>query len=164
MRIWPKNEIHSSLLAAALLVFVLGQRGAGFMVFFVAFALLIWIPYSAYVMVKKPEIRASQLARLCIWVLVVPLLFGIHYIRQKITRRHADEIVAAIDGYSRTHGHYPATLEEIGISRKRLKDRLGFSAYFFNAGKPDFFYHGTFTPYAMCRYDFNAGAWRCRPD
>ena len=134
------------------------------MVFFVMLALLVWIPYSAYVMVKKPGIRASQLARLCIWVLVVPLLFGVHYLRQKIARRNADEIVAMIDGYSKAHGHYPPTLEETGISRKQLKDKLGFAAYFFDQGKPSFFYHGTFTPYAVCRYDFRAGEWSCRPD
>jgi len=105
MRMWPKNRIYSSLLAAALSAFILGQRGLGFMVF--VFALLIW---------------------------------------------------------TRTHGHCPATLEETGISREDLKDKLGFAAYFFDQGKPNFFYHATFTPYAVCSCDFKAGAWRCRPD
>jgi len=44
-------------------------------------------------LVRTPEIRASRLARLCIWVLVVPILFGVHYFRQKTTRRNADQIV-----------------------------------------------------------------------
>lgn len=165
MRIWPKNKIYSSLLAAALLVLLFGQRGMGFMVLFVVLALLIWIPYSAYVVMTKPAIRTSQLARVCIWMLVVPLVYGIHYIRDEITRHNADEMVAAINSFSRTHGHYPPTIEEIGINRQRLKDKLGIpSGYFFHDGNPSFFYPGTFTPFALCDYDFQTSRWSCRPD
>ncbi|MGA8049635.1 MAG: hypothetical protein WCA09_05600 [Burkholderiales bacterium] len=160
----PKKKIRSSLLAAAIVVFIVGMPGSGFMVFLVALPLLVWIPCSVYVMITKPEMRTNQLIRVGIWVLVVPLLYGIHYFRQVTTRRNADEIVAEVNGFSRMHGRYPLTLDEIGISRKKLKEKLGFSGYLIYTGKPRLWYHTTMTPFGMCDYHFETGSWICRPD
>lgn len=158
------KKIHSSLLAAAIVVFIVGLPGSGFMVFLVALPLLVWIPYSVYVIITKPEMRTNQLIRVGIWVLVVPLLYGIHYFRQVTTRRNADEIVAEVNSFSRIHGRYPATLDEIGINRQNLKGKLGYSSYFFNAGKPILFYKKTMTPFGICDYHFETGSWICRAD
>ena len=164
MRKEPMKKINSSLLAAAIVVFMVGLPGSGFMVFLIALPLLVWIPYSVYVIITKPEMRTNQLIRVGIWVLVVPLLYGIHYFRQVTTRRNADEIVAEVNSFSRIHGRYPATLDEIGISRQNLKGKLGYSSYFLNAGKPILFYHTTMTPLGVCSYYFETGSWICRSD
>lgn len=151
--------------AAGLSVLLFAQRGLGFMVILVAVALLVWIPYSAYAAITKPEIRTSQLVRVLIWMLVVPLVFGIHNIRRERMRRDADKLVARIDEYLRTHGHYPATVDEIGTSRQQVRDMFGSpSGYFLLNGRPSLFYPATFAPFAACSYDFKAAKWACRAD
>jgi len=165
MRLWPRNKILATLLAAGLSVLLFAQKFLGFMVIFVALALLVWIPYSAYVAITKPDIRTSQLVRVLIWMLVVPVVFGIHHLRQERMRRDADKLVARIDEYLRTHGHYPATVDEIGMSRPQVKSMLGSpSGYFLLNGRPSLFYPATFAPFAACSYDFKAAKWACHAD
>ena len=161
----PWREIRVTLLEAAVVVFVLAQRGVGFMVIFMVLGLLVWIPYSFFVIARKPEQRRWRLACIGIWVLAVPLVYGVHSYRHETTRRNADEMVAAIEAFHRASGRYPATLDEIGIDREQVKDRLGSMAgYFVQNGKPHLGYPDTFTPFGYCRYGFDKHAWRCIVD
>ena len=165
MKWLPWREIRLPLLEAAVAVVVLGQRGLGFTVVFVVLGLLVWIPYSLYRMAKKPEQKRWRLAVMGIWLLVVPIVHGIHAHRHETTRRNADQMVAAIEAFHRANGRYPATLDEIGIGREQVKDRLGsMSGYFVKNGEPRLGYPDTFTPFGYCHYDFGKHAWRCRVD
>ena len=161
----PWREIRLPLLEAAVAVVVLGQRGLGFTVIFVVLGLLVWIPYSLYRMAKKPEQKRWRLAVMGIWLLVAPLVYGVHAWRHETTRRNADRMVAAIEAFHRTNGRFPATLDEIGIDREQVKDKLGsMSGYLLDKGKPHLGYPDTFTPFGYCSYDFEKRAWRCRED
>jgi hypothetical protein len=159
-----KKKIYSSLLAAALMVLILGQRHAGFMLYVVVLPLLIWLPYSAFVIVKKPDVRASQLARVSIWIVAIALVAGIHYIRHKTTRHNADEIVAAINNFLTTHGRCPTTIDEIGIDQQQLKKKLGLSGYACEDGKPQLFYAVTYMAFDTYHYDFGSGVWKYDAD
>lgn len=159
MPIEIKKKIYASLLAAGLMVLILGQKHAGFMLYVIVLPLLIWIPYSAYVMVRKPDIRALQLARVSIWIVAIALVAGIHYIRHNTTRHSAEEIVSAIDKFSAMHGHCPANLDEVGISSEQLRKKLGMSGYSCDEGTPHLFYAATYIVYDTYHYDFKRGSW-----
>ena len=161
----PWREIRLPLLEAAVAVVVLGQRGLGFTVVLLVLGLLVWVPYSLYRMARKPEQRRWRLAIMGIWLLVVPLVYGIHAHRHETTRHSAAEMVAAVEAFHRTNGRYPATLDEVGIGREQVKDRLGsMSGYLVDKGRPHLGYPDTFTPFGYCSYDFEARAWKCRDD
>jgi len=92
-------------------------------------------------------------------------VYGIHHYRHETTRRNADEMVAAVEAFHRANGRYPAALDEVGIDREQVKDRLGsMSGYFVQKGKPHLGYPDTFTPFGYCGYDFDKRAWRCLAD
>lgn len=154
-----RKKLVPTLLAAAIMALILGQSHAGFMLLFVAMALLAWIPYSAYVMFRKPDIRALQLARISIWLFAVVLVAGIHYLRHETTRRNANEIVASIKLFSAAHGRCPATLDEVGISPQQLKEKLGKSGYECRDGKPFIFYAATYIVFDTYSYNFAANQW-----
>lgn len=156
-------KARSSLLWAAIVVFLLALPGAGFMIVFVVAGLLIWVPYAVFRMARRPDERAWRLARVGIWVLTVPLLYGIHHFRDQSARRNADQLVAAVEAFERAHGRYPASPEEIGLARQRVRDKLGAMGVYANfKGEPFLGYHTTFTPFGFCDYDFKQRAWRCR--
>jgi hypothetical protein len=160
----PKKKIFPTLLTAGLMVFILGQNHAGFMLYVVVVPLLIWIPYSVYLMFRRPDVRASQLARVTIWMVAIALVAGIHYIRHKTTRQNADEIVAAINNFSTTHGRCPETIDEIGINQQQLMEKLGLSGYACKDGNPRLFYAVTYVVFDTYDYDFGSGAWKYDAD
>jgi hypothetical protein len=159
-----KKKIYFSLAAAALMVFLLGQNHAGFILYFVLFALLFWIPYSVYVIYRRPDARASQLARVAIWLVAVALVVGIHYIRHETTRHNADEIAASINKFMATHSRCPVTLDEVGITQQQRKDLLGISGYSCEVGKPFLFYAVTYAAFDVFQYDFQTKSWEYRAD
>ena len=116
-----RKKLYSTMAAAALMALILGQRHAGFMLYIAIIPLAIWIPYSVFVMVRKPERRLLQLALVSSWVLAVLLVAGTHYFRHEATRRNAEEIVAAIKDFKTKRGSYPLTLDEVGIGRRRSR-------------------------------------------
>lgn len=155
-----KKQILSSLLAAALVMFVLCQAHAGFAVVFVLLIQFIWLPYSIVIAIAEPKIRRLQLTRVAIWVGAVAIIVAVHYIRHEVTRRNANEIVASINNYTAQHGHCPATTDDIGITREELKSKLGFWSYYeCKGGKQTFFYGVTYAPFETYDYDFAGGTW-----
>ena len=156
-----RKKLYSTIAAAALMALILGQRHAGFMLYLAIIPLAIWIPYSVVVMVRKPERRLLQLALVSCWVLAVLLVAGIHYFRHEATRRNADDIVAAIKEFKTKRGSYPLTLDEVGIGRTALKDKLGsFSGYNRDVvGTPALFYAATWIVFDTYEYDFRTDSW-----
>ncbi|MDD4963687.1 MAG: hypothetical protein PHI11_07200 [Gallionella sp.] len=159
-----KRKIYSSLLLAAVTVLLVAQSGAGFVLLLLFWPLFIWASYSAYIILFVPEGRTNQLIRVMIWVVAVALMVGIHHLRYVTTRQNADAIVATIHRYAVTHGKYPATLDEVGINRQQLRDKLGWSGYYCETGTPRFFYKGTYLPFESYHYDFSQNVWKHRSD
>lgn len=89
----------------------------------------------------------------------------LNHLRQATTRHNADETVAAINSFAGAHGRYPATLDEIGIDRRQVRDKLGsMSGYSYDKGQPHLGYPDTFTPFGYCGNDFAKSSWRCLAD
>ncbi len=156
---------RSSLLGAGLFVFVLSARHMGFALIFMAIVWLFWLPYSVYVILRKPAHRLSQLIRVLIWMIAAGLVTGVHIIRHYTIRQRADVIVTKISDYSHQHGNYPATLSEIGMTSDMLKEELGPAFYYpRDTQPPNFFYGVTFEPFAVYSYDFERQIWEYIPD
>lgn len=154
-----KTQIYTTLLLATLFAVAGSQRNAGGIVALAVLALLGWVPWSAYVILRKPGLRASQLARLSIWLVAVAVAAGMNHMHQETMRKDADDIVAAIDRYVAVHRDCPETLDEIGISRDELTDMLGYSGYACVKGRPMLFYASPGFGFAKYRYDFATHAW-----
>jgi hypothetical protein len=126
--------------------------------------MLIWIPYSVYVIIRKPDLRVNQLSRVGIWIVAVFIVTGFHFEFAKSTKRSANEIVLAIDNYTKKFGHCPAQLEDLGLNLTQLKAKLGMSGYYCNNGKPSLFYVSTYTIGDTNVYNFDKKVWEYQPD
>lgn len=123
---------------------------------FVAIGLAFWLPYSVFVIVRKPEKRRLQSLKVGIWVLVLAIVLAIHFVRHREARSHADAVVRKIERYRETQGLYPERLEEIGISQADLKEKLVMPHY---SNRPTFYYANTMVAFHMWSYDFSAHQW-----
>jgi hypothetical protein len=154
-----KKQFYMTLLWSILLAFFLSRPHAGFMIYIFALPLLIWLIYSSYVAITKPEQRKWRLLRMAVWIASVLVILGIHHDRRVTARHYADGIVAALNEYENEHGVYPDSLDMIGVSRQQLKEHLGLSGYFYDKGKPSLFYADTFVVFQTHHYDFQKNAW-----
>ncbi|MES2299002.1 MAG: hypothetical protein V4582_18300 [Pseudomonadota bacterium] len=129
------------------------------MLLMVAVPLVPWCLYSLYVITTQPSRRTLQAKKVAYWVLGIATIIAVHVYRHISTRTAANEIVARIVDYSKTHGTCPPTLEAIGSSNAVLKEKLGLSGYFCKNGNPALFYGTTYVPFETESYDFEHGLW-----
>ncbi|MGZ3254303.1 MAG: hypothetical protein ACXU7D_08380 [Burkholderiaceae bacterium] len=155
-----QKTLRNTVIAATLVVLLLAQRYAGFMLIFVSIPMLLWIPYSIYDAITKPDRRRLQVLRILAWLAVISMVGVIHYIRHELTRQNANEIVAAINDYTIRNKRCSAKIEELGITRKELTDKLGsWSYYECKDEKQIFFYGVTYIVFDAYRYDFSNRKW-----
>lgn len=153
----------SSLLAAGLLALICSQRYTGIFLDAFFFVWVFWLPYSAYVLLRKPAARRRQLWRLAIWFGAAGWIALVHTYHHHAARHYADEVVAKIEAYRSSAQRYPASLDDIGISNEAFHQRLSFAHYSADNGNPSLFYAGTFEPFSTYAYDFRLHTWRYRP-
>lgn len=148
------------MIMAIILVLTLGQRHAGFLAFALILPFVVWLTYSAYVIVKKPYARTTQLICIFVWVVAVEFIGGAHYIWHATARRDANYVVIAIATFSKVAGNCPRTLDWLGLKREQLEDKLGENyRYTCVGGKPTFSYVATYTVFDTYAYDFEKGVW-----
>lgn len=94
-----------------------------------------------------------------ITALVLTLAYG-----ERTNRKSANEIVAQLEAYTASHGKCAATLEDIGMRRAELQDKLGGGGYLCKDGKPFFYYRVSFSPYSWWVYNFGSHEWQYRED
>ena len=154
-----------SAAGALFLTFICLQAHAGFFLYFFIPVWLFWLPYSAYVIARKPEARKLQTIRVGLWLSAALLIACVHVFRHNSARHTADEVVSKVQSYSATHGHYPPSLTEIGLSKEELRTKLRMGFYHRDeAGKPFFIYAATFEPFSTFSYDFGKQLWVYQPD
>jgi hypothetical protein len=156
------RSIRSTLISVAIVILLLAQRYAGFVLFLLALPLVPWLLYSVCIIVTKPARRTQQAVKAAIWVLAVVTVIGIHYGLHVSTRASADEVVSAIRKYSDEHGGYPPNLRAIGLSDADLRAKLGMSRYGLHSGQPFLSYASTFEIFAWETYDFENRRWEHR--
>ena len=159
-----KSNLYISLALAAAFAWITSIWGQGIFVKLSIIVMMVWLPYSAIVMLFRPARRWAQLARVVIWVGAVALAGGIHYVRHEAVMKRANEITAAVMQYTAAHGHCPATMDEIGVSREQLRNDLGRADYRCEGGKPEFFFLDSYDGFDRYHYDFDAKGWVFQPD
>ncbi|KAF0161915.1 MAG: hypothetical protein FD157_4062 [Rhodocyclaceae bacterium] len=155
-----KRKIYSATITAVIVVLTVGQRHAGFLLILGALPLAVWLTWSAWVIVRRPYARLGQLICVAVWLLALALLAGIHYVWHQSVRRDANEIVKAINAYSASYGRCPNNIDNFGIKREVLEEKLGDNySYACNAGKAKLSYVATFTIFDTYAYDFEKDVW-----
>jgi hypothetical protein len=123
---------------------------------YVAIFLIFWLPYSLYMIVRKPERRKVQSIKIGIWFLMIAIVLTIHQVRKVDTRNYAGSVVLKIEQFHQNQGRYPDSLDQIGISQAELKDKLSLPHY---SNKPQFYYADTVTIFHLWTYDFGRHEW-----
>lgn len=155
-----KRKIYSATIMAVIAVLTIGQRHAGFLLALGGLPLVVWLTWSAWVIVRRPYARLGQLICVGVWLVALALLAGIHTVWHQSARRNADSIVKAIDAYSTSYGRCPQSIEHLGIKREVLVEKLGENyTYACNYGKARLAYVATFTIFDTYAYDFEKDAW-----
>jgi len=119
---------------------------------YVGIFLLFWVPYSLYVIIRKPDRRKVQSLKIGIWVLMIVAVLAIHQVRKVYTRDFADSVVQKIELFRKQEGRYPDSLEEAGFRSQEIRSKLSMAHY---ANKPAFYYADTVMIFHMWRYDFD---------
>ena len=152
----PGHPVRDTLVAACLIGALLSVKGMASGLVLVALAMVFWLPYSLVVIARNPERRRVQSLKVGIWILMLAAVLAVHFVRHVQVRSHADAIVLKIEQFRDARGRYPASLEEMGMSRTELKDRLGSVHY---SNKPHFYYDNTFAAFHLWSYDFREHEW-----
>ncbi len=159
-----KTNLYISLALAAAFTWLASVWGTGVFHKLAIIVMMVWLPYSVIVIALKPARRRAQLTRVAIWGGAVALAGGIHYARHQAVMKHANEISAAVVQYTAAHGHCPATLDEIGVSREQFKDELGHGYYHCEGDELSLFFSDSYDAFDTYFYDFEAKAWVFQPD
>jgi hypothetical protein len=154
-----KKQILKSSAWALLVVLFLSMPMAGFMAHLLVLWLILWLPYAAYLYLKKPESRVLAAAVSAIWVTALLLSIGVNWARHLSVRADADKFVSMIEQFHVEHQRYPDSLDEARISRAEMSDKLGLSSYLLKDGSPVFFYQVTYIVFDTWFYDFTKKEW-----
>jgi hypothetical protein len=133
--------------------------GNGFMLCLVTVPLLVWVLYNLARAISDPPRRKFRLAQIGIWVFALAATAGVHALYHYRARQYADEIVVKIGDWRAAHGHYPRSIEDIGMNREELRSRRAVYGYGAEDIYPRLFYADTFEIYVHWYYDFERKEW-----
>lgn len=152
----------SSILLWSVVTLVLAQQHAAL------FAILTFPFVLFYVLLRLVflRLRKRALAHLGVTLALIATSYmvvaAVHFVRYKEARRMGDEVVQRIRLYKETHGIYPGSSREVGLSPEALKPwRIHYSS---DNGEPVLFYPSTQVPFDQYWYNFRQSAWEYRPD
>lgn len=151
-----KHPLLRTVIAALVLGILFSMKMMAVGLVYVGIFLIFWLPYSVYVIVKKPERRKIQSYKVGIWFLMIATVLATHQVRKVYTREYANSVVLKIEQFQLKQGRYPSSLEEIGINQAELKDKLSLPHY---SHKPQFYYADTVMIFHMWTYDFGRREW-----
>ena len=151
-----KHPLLQTAIAAIVLGALFSMKMAAVGLAYVAIFLIFWLPYSLYVVFRRPDKRKVQLYKIGIWFLMIAIVLAIHQVRKLVTRNYADSVVLKIEQFHQKQGRYPDSLEEVGISRAELKDKLDMPHY---SNKPQLYYADTVMIFHLWTYDFGNQSW-----
>ena len=145
-----------TLVVAGLIGTFCSMRMAASGLVFVAIGLIFWLPYSLFLIVKRPALQKVQAQKIGIWFLMIAAVLAIHQVRKVQTREYADSVVQRIEEFRQREGRYPDSLKDVGFSAEEIGNNLGIARY---ASKPMFYYPDTTLIFHMWRYDFDKHEW-----
>lgn len=153
-------NIKGALIGSAILLALTLPRNSGFIIFLFLFFLIPVSIQSLVIMLRDKNQRKTRGLKLAIWSFAITVSAGYNFYIHTSTRAEANNIVASIEGYKATNGKYPDSIEQIGLSEKGLRQKLGMSGYHNENGKVDFFYGITYIIYDTFDYNFKEKSWK----
>lgn len=149
-----------TLICSLLVGFLCVQRSAGFFVVLVILFLVPWLAYSGYLIWRKPLVRISQLLKICIWCIVITVVFATHEYYRIRSRDAANAVASAIVSYRIKGGAFPARLTDAGVQLPKHGGQWRISyAYGYGYKEPFLSYPSTFNPFDSYSYDFAKSQW-----
>ena len=152
------KTLFKVIAAPALVAIFFSMPMMGLFLPFIVLMQLLSIPWLAWVYVKRPQQRKVYAIKSVIWVLVPIAIFSTHFIRYKLDRAFADEVVSAINKFMSENHRCPYDLKEVQVSAIDTKQRLRMSGYSCSP-RPVFYYSVGYAPFAMYNYDFDKQEW-----
>jgi hypothetical protein len=139
------------------------QKGAGFFLYLVIPFLFGWLIYCAYLFLRKPSERISQLLKIGVWCFVLAGVFITHEHYRTKSREAADSVASAVSAYHIKNGAFPPSLVD---ARVNLSNRGGpwRIIYLFRSKDPSLLYPSTFSSFDKYHYDFAKSEWVFLPD
>jgi len=149
---------------AALVLFCAGVGGA-FMIAAAIPFLGVWLPYSSYIIWRRPEKRRLQVIRVGILTATLVGIAALHFYYYTSARAAGDYAERLVSAYRARHGTYPDTLEEAGWTLGAYGGRWRIVYQGHGADKdPMLMYPVTWVIFDMYDYDFKTGQWEYLPD
>ena len=149
------------ILFCALSALILGQKGAGFMLYVLVPVILVYMAVSAWRIRKQPQ-RLPELPLkmlLCLTTIICIALVHMRYHQQ--ARLEADNVAKQILAYQRQHNAYPKDLQ----AAQAVSTSVSRTHYSLNQNQqPTLFYPTTFLPFEIYAYNFQAKEWQHQPD
>ena len=145
----------------ALSTLILGQKGAGFMLYVLVPVMLVYMAVSAWRIRKQPQ-RLPELPLkmlLCLTTIICIALVHMRYHQQ--ARLEADKIAKQIQAYQQQYHAYPKDLQ----AAQAVPTSASRTHYTLNQNQqPSLFYPATFVPFEVYAYDFQTQQWQHQPD
>ena len=158
-----KRRIYSNLVLAVVLVLSLSQPHLAFLLLVFALPFLVWLTWSAWVLVRHPYLRLAQGISILVWLLAIALVLTVHAMGHRSARRDANEIAKNIITYQLLNRHCPVNLEGLLKPQPHLlkRFRTDFN-YVCIYNQPHLSYAVTFTLLDRYEFDFEQHVWRYR--
>lgn len=158
-----RRPITITSLLAVIALAVLVQNGNGpALPFFIGW-LLIYGPYNAIQMIRRPEQRTRRCVRLIIWTLVALASAGAQMYWFYGTKNRAEEVLQGIQAFREKHGAFPPGLADAGMDAFAMQSRWHIR-YSLKDGRPRLTYPATLMWLGMNEYDFDKKSWRAQAD
>ena len=123
---------------------------------------LLYLVASIYLLALKRR-TVKQLGVTILIIFSAYLVIAItHTIRFKEARNNANSLVAGLNQYKFSHGTYPRSIIELGVSSEQLRRQNIY--YSLSDSGPVLIYMATQVPFDKYFYNFNSSDWEYRAD
>lgn len=152
-------KIKKAVVGCAIMLLVTMPTHAGFiLVFYIPFIVIATL-WNTYLIYTKPTQRRVRLIKVALWLVCFNIVFTSHAYRHTETRTAANQIIEKIEQFHTLNNRYPVNLDEVGITRRELRDKLGMAVYRAADNDPSLFYAVTYMIYDTYRYNFKTKRW-----
>ena len=145
----------------AISALILGQKGAGFMLYFLVPVMLVYMAVSAWRIRKQPQRLPELPLKMLLCLTTISSIAMLHSHYHKQARLEADLIAEKVRAYQLQHHAYPKDLQ----AAQAVSTPASRTHYSLNQNQqPSLFYPTTFLPFEVYAYDFQTKEWQHQPD
>ena len=145
----------------AISALILGQKGAGFMLYFLVPVMLVYMAVSAWRIRKQPQRLPELPLKMLLCLTTISSIAMLHSHYHKQARLEADLIAEKVRAYQLQHHAYPTDLQ----AAQAVSTAVSRTHYSLNQNQqPSLFYPTTFLPFEIYAYDFQTQQWQHQPD